>query len=105
LPGGPKILTVTAQLLVNLIDFGCSARETVTAPRVHAEGGEPIGVSKSLDMKVVGELEAMGHRVERGQTVGGPPDEIAGYANAVVVDDAGKVSAASGASPLASHVI
>ena len=105
LPGGPKILTVTAQLLVNLIDFGCSAREAVTAPRVHAEGAEPIGVSKSLDLKVVGELESMGHRVERGQTVGGPPDEIAGYANAVVVGESGEISAASSASPRASYVI
>ncbi len=105
LPGGPKILTVTAQLLVNLIDFRCSARETVSAPRVHAEGNEPIGVSKSLDLKVVSELESMGHRVERGQSVGGPPDEIAGYANAVVIDESGQITAASSASPLASYVI
>src|SRR5262249_37287246 len=46
LPGGTKIITVTAQLLVNLIDFGCSATQTVHAPRVHAEScSEPIAVS------------------------------------------------------------
>src|SRR5262249_20243715 len=45
LPGGTKIITVTAQLAISLIDFGVSPREAVFAPRMHTQGDEPIGVS------------------------------------------------------------
>ena len=108
LPGGTKIITVTAQLLVNLIDFGCSATQTVHAPRVHAEAGEgePICVSGSLPEPIVSELRAMGHEVARGQSIGGPPNEVAGPANAVLLrPGAGKVDAASSAGPDAARII
>src|SRR5438067_3052498 len=71
LPGGTKIITVTAQLLVNLIDFHCSAIQTVHAPRVHTEGPEPIAVSGSLPEPIVAELKKMGHEVVIGQSIGG----------------------------------
>jgi gamma-glutamyltranspeptidase/glutathione hydrolase len=105
LPGGTKIITVTAQLLVNLIDFGCSASETVHAPRVHTDGPEPIAVSGSLPQPVVDELIKLGHQVVRGQSIGGPPNEVAGPANAVVVRDDGALDAASSAAPTAAQVI
>jgi gamma-glutamyltranspeptidase/glutathione hydrolase len=108
LPGGTKIITVTAQLLVNLIDFGCSATQTVHAPRVHAEAGEgePIAVSGSLPDSIVSELKQMGHQVVRGQSIGGPPNEVAGPANAVLLrPGAGKVDAASSAGPDAARVL
>jgi gamma-glutamyltranspeptidase/glutathione hydrolase len=108
LPGGTKIITVTAQLLVNLIDFGCSATQTVHAPRVHAEAGDdaPVAVSGSLPEPIVSELKKMGHEVVRGQSIGGPPDEVAGPANAVLLRPGGaKVDAASSAGPDASRVI
>jgi gamma-glutamyltranspeptidase/glutathione hydrolase len=105
LPGGTKIVTVTAQLLVNLIDFHCSAQQTVLAPRVHAEAGNDVAVSGSLAPGIVRELEAMGHAVTRGQSIGGPPNEVAGPANAVVIDATGRVTAASSAAPDAACVI
>jgi gamma-glutamyltranspeptidase/glutathione hydrolase len=105
LPGGPKIITITAQLLINLIDFHCSAAETVLAPRVHSDGGEPISVSGSLAPGIVRELETMGHQVTLGQSIGGPPNEVGGPANAVVVDQHGRVSAASSAAPQAAVVL
>jgi gamma-glutamyltranspeptidase / glutathione hydrolase len=102
LPGGTKIVTVTAQLAVNLIDFGMSAEQTVTAPRVHTEGGEPVAVSSAVPEFVVDELRSMGHAVRRGQDVGGPRAEIAGQANAIVIDPTtGALSAASGHGPAA----
>src|SRR5439155_5802235 len=85
LPGGTKIITVTAQLLVNLIDFHSSAQQTVHAPRVHTEGPEPIAVSGSLAKPVVEQLKKMGHQVVIGQSIGGPPNEVAGPANAVLI--------------------
>jgi gamma-glutamyltranspeptidase/glutathione hydrolase len=105
LPGGTKIITVTAQLLVNLIDFDCSAAQTVHAPRVHSDGDEPIAVSGSLPDPVAGELVKMGHDIVRGQSIGGPPNEVAGPANAVLIDDTGRVSAASSAALDAASVL
>jgi gamma-glutamyltranspeptidase/glutathione hydrolase len=105
LPGGTKIVTVTAQLLINLIDFHCSAQQTVLAPRVHAEGGQDIAVSGSLAPGIRRELEAIGHRVTVGQSIGGPPNEVAGPANAVVIDAGGHLSAASTAAADAALVL
>jgi gamma-glutamyltranspeptidase/glutathione hydrolase len=105
LPGGTKIITVTAQLLINLIDFGCSATQTVHAPRVHTEGGEPIAVSGSLPEPIVTELKKMGHQVVIGQSIGGPPNEVAGPANAVLVKSSNTLDAASSAAPDAARVI
>ncbi|HEY1379591.1 MAG TPA: gamma-glutamyltransferase [Gemmataceae bacterium] len=97
LPGGPKIVTVTAQLMVSLVDFGTTPpAAAVTAGRIHAEADEPVAVSSSVPDGVVEELRALGHTVRRGQDVGGPPNEIGGMANALVIDpDTGAVSAAS----------
>jgi gamma-glutamyltranspeptidase/glutathione hydrolase len=106
MPGGPKIVTVTAQLAANLIDFGMSAAQTVTAPRVHTEGGEPIAVSSAVPEATVDELKAMGHSVRRGQDVGGPKSEIGGPPNAIVIDPkSGALSAASGHGPDAVAVL
>jgi gamma-glutamyltranspeptidase/glutathione hydrolase len=97
LPGGPKIITVTAQLAIDLIDFKLDAAQTVAAPRVHTEGGEPLALSAWAPAPVFAALEAMGHTVTRGQRIGGAPNEVAGNANAVVVQPDGSLCAASGA--------
>ena len=86
LPGGPKIVTVTAQLVVNLVDFKAPPAVAVSAPRVHIEADEPIAVSATLPEPVIDQLRSLGHTVTRGQTVGGLPDEIGGKANAIVID-------------------
>jgi gamma-glutamyltranspeptidase/glutathione hydrolase len=105
LPGGTKIVTVTAQLLINLIDFHCSAQQTVLAPRIHAEGGADVAVSGSLAPGIRRELESIGHNVTVGQSVGGAPNEVAGPANAVVIDAKAHVTAASGAAADAALVL
>jgi gamma-glutamyltranspeptidase/glutathione hydrolase len=88
MPGGTKIVNVTAQLGVNLIEFGMPVDEAIRAPRVHTEGADPIFVTSSIEKRVVQELERMGHQVRREQTLGGP-------ANAIQIDN-GAISAASG---------
>jgi gamma-glutamyltranspeptidase / glutathione hydrolase len=88
LPGGPKIVTVTAQLVVSLVDFHASPSIAVSAPRMHVEADEPIAVSATVPEQVIDELRAIGHTVSCGQTVGGQPDEIGGKANAIVIDPA-----------------
>ena len=88
LPGGPKIVTVTAQLVVSLVDFKAAPSVAVWAPRVHVEADEPVAVSAAVPEPVIDELRGMGHTVTRGQSVGGLPDEIGGKANAIVIDPA-----------------
>ena len=48
MPGGTKIVNVTAQLALNLTDFGLSPEEAIRAPRVHTEGADPIAVTTTL---------------------------------------------------------
>jgi gamma-glutamyltranspeptidase/glutathione hydrolase len=76
MPGGTKIVSVTAQIAVNLIDFGMSPDQAVRAPRIHTEGADPIAVTTSIEKEVVAELEQMGHQVKREQTIGGPANAI-----------------------------
>lgn len=71
LPGGPKIVTVTAQLIASVIDFGALPGEAVDGPRVHTEGEEPILAAASVPADTAAELELMGHKVKRNQPVGG----------------------------------
>jgi gamma-glutamyltranspeptidase/glutathione hydrolase len=91
LPGGPKIVTVTAQLVASLVDFKVPPHVAVSAPRIHIEADEPIAVSATVPERVIEQLRALGHRVTPGPTVGGLPDEIGGKANAIVIDPATQV--------------
>jgi len=86
LPGGPKIVTVTAQLVMSLVDFKVPPAIAVAAPRIHIEADEPIAVSATVPEPVIDQLRALGHTVTCGQTVGGQPDEIGGKANAILID-------------------
>ncbi|MCA1686152.1 MAG: gamma-glutamyltransferase family protein, partial [Planctomycetia bacterium] len=86
LPGGTKIVTVTAQLVVGLLDFQFDPAGAVHAGRVHVGADEPVLVSSAVPDPVIEGLRALGHDVRRGQDAGGPPDEIGGPANALVID-------------------
>jgi gamma-glutamyltranspeptidase/glutathione hydrolase len=79
LPGGPKIVTVTAQLAVNLIDFHATPQQVVSAPRIHTEGQEPIQVTSDVHEDEVARLRSKGRSVKTVASIGGP-------ANAIVVD-------------------
>jgi gamma-glutamyltranspeptidase/glutathione hydrolase len=96
LPGGRKIVTVTAQLVVNLLDFGLAPAAAVHAARVHIEADQPLAVSSTVPEAVVEQLRMLGHTVQRGQESGGLPEEIGGVANALWIDpETGEVSVAS----------
>lgn len=106
LPGGTKIVTVSAQLVVNLVDFQADPALAVHAGRVHVEADEPLAVSSAVPETVVEALRALGHTVRRGQDSGGPPDGIGGMANALLVDpDSGEIAAASQAGEDAAAVV
>ena len=71
-PGGSKIITSVFQVIVNVIDYGMSATEAVSAPRFHHQWKpdeiefEEIG----FDQKVIDSLKVMGHTVEQKGKIG-----------------------------------
>jgi gamma-glutamyltranspeptidase/glutathione hydrolase len=62
-PGGRRIPTAIAQIIVNLVDHGLGMQEAIAAPRLHAEGPDVL-VDDRLGPAVVEGLRALGHRVE-----------------------------------------
>jgi gamma-glutamyltranspeptidase/glutathione hydrolase len=90
LPGGPKIVTATAQVALDLLDFEAGPADAVAAPRLHTDGIEPLLVSTHMPEKVVRELTALGHVVRREREMGGP-------LNVLTIDQqSGAVDVASG---------
>jgi gamma-glutamyltranspeptidase/glutathione hydrolase len=90
MPGGPKIVSVTAQLALNLMSFGATPSESIAVPRLHTDGGEPLLASTHMSTSVVDELETRGHAVRREADMGGP-------VNVLVVDrQQGVINAAAG---------
>jgi gamma-glutamyltranspeptidase/glutathione hydrolase len=77
LPGGPKIVSVTAQLVLDIIVFGTTPAAAITAPRLHTDGGEPLLVSRDMAVNVVADLEKFGHSVRREADMGGPVNVLA----------------------------
>lgn len=75
MPGGPKIVTVASQMVVSSIDFKKSPGEAIMAPRIHCEGAEPLLITNTAK-DAMDKLEAMGHRLQKEQTVGGPANMI-----------------------------
>jgi gamma-glutamyltranspeptidase/glutathione hydrolase len=76
LPGGAKIIPVTARLITNAIDFGLSPGHSITLPRIHVETDEPVHVSPNLAPTVVADLEARGHKTKLDEKIGGATNVI-----------------------------
>jgi gamma-glutamyltranspeptidase / glutathione hydrolase len=77
LPGGPKIVNVTAQLALDLIALGATPAESIAAPRLHAECDEPLLVSAHTPPSVIDELMDLGHDVRCEEDMGGPVNVLA----------------------------
>jgi gamma-glutamyltranspeptidase/glutathione hydrolase len=66
-PGGNAILSALVQAFINVVDFGMTAAEAVTAPRIHAEG-DTIWCDARMRTDVCAELRARGFMVEQDPT-------------------------------------
>ncbi len=77
LPGGPKIVNVTAQLAVDTILFGAKPKDAIAAPRLHTQGSEPLLVSAHMPDHTIAELEVLGHSIRREADMGGPVGVLA----------------------------
>jgi gamma-glutamyltranspeptidase/glutathione hydrolase len=64
-PGGPRIITTVANILMGVVDYGMSIQEAVNAPRFHHQWLPDVTrVEQGFSPDIVKRLEEMGHRVE-----------------------------------------
>ena len=64
--GGTKILTGVMQVIVNIIDFGMTPVEAVSAPRVHCED-EQVDLESRTYFATQEALQARGHKVVKSE--------------------------------------
>ena len=63
-PGGPRIITTTLQIIMNVIDHGMNIAEATYAPRVHHQWlPDELRIEEGLSPDTIRLLELMGHRV------------------------------------------
>lgn len=71
-PGGSRIITTVANILMGVVDYGMNIQQAVNAPRFHHQWlPDAVSVEESFSPEIMNSLEKMGHRVEKGVTVGG----------------------------------
>jgi gamma-glutamyltranspeptidase/glutathione hydrolase len=65
-PGGPRIITTVANILMGVVDYGINIQEAVDAPRFHHQWmPDRIALEKSFSPDTTNMLQTMGHKVER----------------------------------------
>ena len=71
-PGGARIITTVANILMAVVDYGMNIQEAVNAPRFHNQWmPDKVNVEQWFSPDSVKLLEQMGHKVEIGETVAG----------------------------------
>jgi gamma-glutamyltranspeptidase / glutathione hydrolase len=65
-PGGRRIPTAIAQVIVNLVDRGLGMQGAIAAPRLHTEGPE-ILLDDRFEPAVFEQLRVLGHHVVAGE--------------------------------------
>ena len=96
-PGGSKIITTVANILMGVVDYGMNIQEAVEAPRFHHQWlPDKVNVEQWFSLDTVEALEAKGHHVERGVTVGGEWDPYWSDGECIAIDP--KTGARLGAS-------
>jgi gamma-glutamyltranspeptidase/glutathione hydrolase len=64
-PGGPTIVSATAQALLYMIEFGWNPRDAVTAPRIHHQWmPDVLYIDHGFPADVTRALERRGHRLQ-----------------------------------------
>jgi gamma-glutamyltranspeptidase/glutathione hydrolase len=63
-PGGPRIITTVANILIDVVDFGLDIQEAVNAPRFHHQWlPDEILVEDRLSPDTMNILRSMGHKL------------------------------------------
>ncbi len=70
-PGGTTIPTSVFQSIVNVIDFNMSAEDAVNKPKFHHQWlPDEIYVEPGFDANTLSELEAMGYKIKKNNSIG-----------------------------------
>ena len=72
--GGRRIVSVCVQMAQRIVDYGATAREAASAPRIHTLTGDPLEISTNFDPAIRDALTCAGYRIE-------VPKEVAGAAH------------------------
>jgi gamma-glutamyltranspeptidase/glutathione hydrolase len=71
-PGGARIITTVANILMGVVDYGMNIQEAVNAPRFHNQWmPDIVNVEQWFSPDAVTLLQQMGHKVEVGEAVAG----------------------------------
>jgi gamma-glutamyltranspeptidase/glutathione hydrolase len=71
-PGGARIITTVANILMGVVDYGMNIQESVNAPRFHHQWlPDEVHVEQWFSPDAIKLLQQVGHKVEIGETVGG----------------------------------
>lgn len=71
-PGGARIITTVANILMGIVDYGMNIQEAVNAPRFHNQWlPDAVNVEQWFSPDAIKLLEQMGYKVEIGETVAG----------------------------------
>src|SRR5438105_6537760 len=63
-PGGPRIITTVANILMSVVDYGMNLQEAVNAPRFHHQWlPDEVYVERGTSPDTVAMLQQMGHHV------------------------------------------
>src|SRR5438874_1700444 len=66
-PGGPRIITTVANILMGVVDYGMNIQEAVNAPRFHNQSLPDVSrVEQWFSPDTVKMLREMGHKIEFG---------------------------------------
>jgi gamma-glutamyltranspeptidase/glutathione hydrolase len=80
--GGRRIVSVCVQMAQRIVDYGATARQAASAPRIHTLTGDPLEISANFDPRVRDALVRAGYRIE-------VPKEVAGAAHGAEICGAG----------------
>jgi len=64
-PGGPRIITIVLQVILNVIDHGLNVADAVDAPRIHHQWmPDELRVERGLSTDTIRLLQSMGYQVD-----------------------------------------
>jgi gamma-glutamyltranspeptidase/glutathione hydrolase len=86
-PGGARIISTVANILMGVVDYGMNIQEAVNAPRFHNQWlPDVVNVEQWFPSDTVRLLEQMGHKVEVGETASGKVDPYWSDGECIAID-------------------
>jgi gamma-glutamyltranspeptidase / glutathione hydrolase len=86
-PGGPRIITTVANILMGVVDYGMNIQEAVDAPRFHQQWLPDLAnVEQGFPPDIVKALEGMGHHIVSGVDESGQHDPYWSDGECIMID-------------------